>query len=191
MMSCRHVTISLELEMLLEIGDYKVDSILGLVQAILQSGEFVPAPDKAVAEGETIVGVLNDQDKAVYTAHSLVVDVFDEAALAANISDGVMEKARVVALDRWREVLKGLFWEALSAKYFERTFAFGPGSIAIRAGYQVVLSPPEESPIEALVRALFGGAGMDEEGHNCDICPVFDECPLPFKKERKEQPTVN
>lgn len=177
--------------MLLEIGKYKVDSIFGLVQAILQSGEFFPAPEEAVAEGETIVGVLSDEDKAVYTARGLAADAFNEIVLAAQMSNEPMEKAAAVALNQWHEALDGLFWGTVNTKHAEHMIAFGPGSIGIRAGYQVVLSPPEESPIEALVRALFGRAGMDGEGHNCDGCPDFDTCDLPFKKERKEQSTVN
>lgn len=177
--------------MLLEIGNYKVDSIFGLVQAILQSREFFPAPDEAVAEGETIVGALSDEDKAVYTARNLVADAYNKVVFAAKMSNEVMEKAAAVSLSQWNEVLNDLFWGAVNVKYAERMIAFGPGSIGIRAGYQVVLSPPDKSSIEVLLDALLGGAGMDGEGHNCDGCPDFDTCDLPFKKERKEQPTVN
>jgi hypothetical protein len=63
------------------------------------------------------------------------------------------------------------------------------GDLSVDSNFLVISSPKEEDEDDFFggmgpLGMLFGDSGFSVEAHNCETCPVYDDCPLPQKKPR-------
>jgi len=108
--------------MKLNIGTYAVNSLFALVGMILAEKKFSTSPEEALAEGELVVGIMNDEEKAIYTAKTMVADTHNVLVDEIRASDDPPSPEtvlRVKILKKWHESLEMQFWSSLDLKHYE------------------------------------------------------------------------
>lgn len=143
----------------------KESSLSGLIQ-IMESGQFEPAPEQGVNDGENIVGELTLFEKALYTLRNRTGDRANE--LARENNDMVMSKNGEVdrdvvksnklahsAVSRMYKALDKLFWASINGRI---PAAAESSAVGIRANYQIVAFESEDDGI-SLGDLLGSGSG--------------------------------
>ncbi|NTW13935.1 MAG: hypothetical protein HGA31_02795 [Candidatus Moranbacteria bacterium] len=130
---------------------------------ILNTRDFEPAPEEPVAEGEVVIGEMNDFEKACTTASMRFgkrADTMLHEAMDAAESPEEIRKAKEAAARRYNvfKAISDLRWANMKNRLGE---ACDEGSgIGIRGGYKIVTVPerknnlPEGLPAE--LAELFG-----------------------------------
>lgn len=156
-------------------------TILAKINEIFESGVFEGEPTTSSAE-EKVIGELADYEKAIFSRKYQLVKELEnlkEKITPANIFE-MIEK--IEELKQEFEIMENIFWASL-----RRRLSTDFGSIGIRAGWKVVGKDPKSDSV-----FLGGLLNLGEilsivigpDGHNCSICPKYDECDLPIKKTR-------
>ena len=185
-------------------GFEDLTSPFDLVQRILAAKAFADAPSKDVAEGDSVLGVMTDEEKAIFSANKYTIDHLGELVLRlreitqrgeSTSPDGPSILSLCEQTEKWIEVLRNLLWTTIATRFAEQLQAAESDNIGIRSGFQVVLKEEDEVNVGALfndLNAMLGGADISVgiEEHHCTECQHYDGCSLPFKISR-EAPATN
>ncbi len=131
--------------MQLNIGGHLVSNPIQLVAMLLDQGRFSAPLDEAPADGEeVVVGILSDEEKALYTAMEMISVARDALGVEMWASDDSPSPEMVLqieTLNKWHESLDVQFWSSLDLKYYERRAELGDSfeNTGIRAGWLVVV----------------------------------------------------
>ncbi len=115
------------------------DSPLALVNQILLSGKFSPAPDKAVGENETLIGELTAFEKALLTARNNNARIYNDM-VETQTDDN---KPLIGLTQEMCDALNSLFW--VSVKQRLGAPAIECDGIGIRQDYKVVQVPDDQT----------------------------------------------
>ena len=118
------------------------ETILGQINEVYQKKDFVNSPIEPVERWETVIGVLTDYEKAVFSLH------FSISEKSKNLENNqeqnkVDDDHQLIIYNSSTEALRCLLWvmirERLGKKSTEKN------KLAIRDGWQIVSSQEEAS----------------------------------------------
>jgi len=167
---------------------------LAFVIDCLLKGEFAPAPEKPVVEGEEVIGELTSLEKAILTAASKIAE--SNNLMAKEVKDKGEEpdmsifkqnKTNYNALDK-------LMWACIRHRLGAQ--AYESVGLAIRADFKIIHYAPKNT--SGSILGMFMGdpwmnmaadimAAMAGEGGKkrfCNSCPLYEECDSPEKEPR-------
>ena len=154
----------------------KPQTLLQRIAKVLKSGVFVPPPEIVIKKNETLIGELDDVEKAVLTVmddiankNNAMVEKCGKTGLPVN--EKIFEKNKKDFQD-----LNEYFWKHIKRRIGKPANRLN--GTAIRAGYKVVaFSDPHEAIMIRMLRSM---------DHDCDNCKFYDACELLQKKPRKK-----
>lgn len=164
---------------------------LGLVNSILEKGEFVPSPNIALREdSEHDLGEMTPYEKAIYSASVLIHDKNQDMHNRAKANHKKVDKLQESLNKREHSALFGLLMASINHRLGKESMQFN--GLGIRTGYKIaglVVNIPEEL-VELLAEAVYRKMIDDEDDDdcvgdlegNCGACLIYDQCPNPFKE---------
>lgn len=148
---------------LLEIIE-KVPSMKGTIVAelleVMQDGKF-SLPDTPVAEGEKVIGEMNDYEKALYTlaekyqnsVHDIAIRFRGQGRPVGREEEPKLVKQLECYKQRY-DLISELMWDSIKIRLVSQADIIAPGC-GIRSGCKVVLIfKADFDPVEDLIKSL-------------------------------------
>lgn len=166
--------------------------------------DFPEFPEEsALDEGSKAIGALNLPEKAIFATRIEFVEKVNElidthnkigAELTPENSELGKEKlsklsVEIKTLSKICEDLESLLWTGVKHRLTCEGISYTANHLSTTLDYLIVSSAKEEYEDDFFRRmgvlgTLFGSNGFSAEAHDCETCPVYDDCPLPMKKPR-------
>lgn len=176
----------------IDIRKEQENTLLGQVNAILESGEF-DKPEEEIQEEETVLGEMTAYEKALFTAFNKSIDKHNE--LVDKVRAGEADEDDLALTHYTCDSLKSLFWTSIKHRLGKP--ATEPDGLGVRNGWEIVAMNGNghghghggSRIIQVGGGGLLGallGAGMPEGVHDCESCPdhIYYPCSNPDKKPR-------
>ena len=185
----------------INIREAQSETILGMVNDILATGEFAAPPEEPVAENEESFGEMTPYEKAIYSAKIMVAD--KTIAMIEGVAKNEIDKNQVLLNKSMCDALEGLLWTSIQYRLGKESLdSYG---IGVRADWKIVSINKNAGKntfdeVGELLKVLFSGAAADEDfddgfmsrlGEKCAGCGYYDRCDVPFKQKLPEKEVVN
>ncbi len=163
------------------------NTVIGMINDIFMSGEFLSSQEGEVEEGETVLGVMTQYEKAIASARIKVARDNNEMVKEAEKNNAPVDVKLVTRNKQDYEALTKLLWTSLERRLDPES---NYHRLTLRSDWRVVGSKDGASEdIDILFKLIVGDLldGLGEESdsekkRDCGTCEAYDICPLPFKK---------
>ncbi|MDD3285470.1 MAG: hypothetical protein PHG95_02445 [Patescibacteria group bacterium] len=115
-------------------------TMLGIVNEIFANGKLVCPVEKEVGENETVIGEVDDYEKATFLAAHKVADDYNQIPVSAKIDGTAVDPNQNSPLIN--KTLDRLFWNSIKLRIGKE--ATNPDCIGIRKDWKIVAVPAEE-----------------------------------------------
>ena len=127
-------------------------TILGVVEEILQKGEFpCPIEDKVDSEKEVVISEVADYEKAILSAHSNITDRHNQEVVEAEKKQEEIDDLQARIDKKDCEILNNLFWSSIYRRLGKRAIETPLG---IRNGWEIVSFEKEDDKPSFCIHCL-------------------------------------
>jgi hypothetical protein len=114
-------------------------TILGMINQVLSKKEFIEQKLESVQENETIIGVLSDEEKAIYIAAEITGTRHDKALNESSDDEFSSKEQRINCLTH--DALYRLLWASIEARL--KLPELESETLGIRKYWHIVIIPEE------------------------------------------------